>query len=440
MVAIDTVRDTTPGEPILTVRGVSRGFVRGVGEVRVLAEVNLSLRSGEIVGLLGRSGSGKSTLLRIIAGLIKPSGGEVIYRGRPVTGPAEGIAMVFQTFALFPWLTVLQNVEAGLEALGVPGKESRRRALSGIDLIGLDGFESAYPRELSGGMRQRVGFARALVVEPTILLLDEPFSALDVLTAETIRTDLLDLWIERRLPTRSMLLVTHNIEEAVLMCDRILIFSSNPGRVAGEIEVIFPHPRNRLDDRFRQMVDEIYARMTARPTLGVPEQLPKLQLGSRLTPVSTNAIAGLIEIVAAPPYHGNADLPELARDLQLEIDELFPVAEILHYLGFAEIKEGDIALSAAARNFAELDTQTRKEIFAQQLLASVPLAQHIRHVLDERPGHRAPRVRFEQELEDHLSDAAAEETLDAVVDWGRYAEIFAYDDQAEMFSLEDPRG
>jgi NitT/TauT family transport system ATP-binding protein len=271
-------------------------------------------------------------------------------------------------------------------------------------------------------------------------LLDEPFSALDVLTAETIRTDLLDLWIERRLPIKSMLLVTHNIEEAVFMCDRILIFSSNPGRVAGEIEVVFPHPRNRLDGAFRQMVDDIYANMTARPTLGAPEHLPKLQLGSRLAPVSTNVIAGLIETIAAPPYHGKADLPELARNLQLEIDELFPVAEILHYLGFAEIREGDIVLSAAARNFAELDTQTRKEIFAHHLLSSVPLAQHIKRVLDERPGHRAPRVRFEQELEDHLSDAAAEETLDAVVDWGRYAEIFAYDDQTEMFSLEDPRG
>jgi NitT/TauT family transport system ATP-binding protein len=398
------------------------------------------LYGGEIIGLLGRSGSGKSTLLRIIAGLIKPSGGEVVYHGEPVNGPAEGIAMVFQTFALFPWLTVLQNVEAGLEALGVPAKESRRRALFAIDLIGLDGFESAYPRELSGGMRQRVGFARALVVEPTILLLDEPFSALDVLTAETIRTDLLDLWIENRLPIKSMLLVTHNIEEAVLMCDRILLFSSNPGRVATEIAVTFPHPRNRLDTAFRQMVDDIYAKMTARPTVEATGHPPKLHLRSRLPPVSTNVMAGLIETVAAPPYDGKADLPEIARTLQLEIDELFPVAEILQYLGFAEIKEGDILLSLAARSFADLDTQSRKRMFADHLLASVPLAQHIKHVLDERPGHRAPRVRFEQELEDYLTDGAAQETLDAVVDWGRYAEIFAYDDQAEMFSLEDPKG
>jgi len=440
MVAIDTLRETTPRDPILTVRGVSRGFARGSSEVRVLANVDLSLYGGEIIGLLGRSGSGKSTLLRIIAGLIKPSGGEVVYHGEPVNGPAEGIAMVFQTFALFPWLTVLQNVEAGLEALGVPAKESRRRALFAIDLIGLDGFESAYPRELSGGMRQRVGFARALVVEPTILLLDEPFSALDVLTAETIRTDLLDLWIENRLPIKSMLLVTHNIEEAVLMCDRILLFSSNPGRVATEIEVTFPHPRNRLDSAFRQMVDDIYAKMTARPTVEATGHPPKLHLRSRLPPVSTNVMAGLIETVAAPPYDGKADLPEIARTLQLEIDELFPVAEILQYLGFAEIKEGDILLSSAARSFADLDTQSRKRMFADHLLASVPLAQHIKHVLDERPGHRAPRVRFEQELEDYLTDGAAQETLDAVVDWGRYAEIFAYDDQAEMFSLEDPKG
>jgi NitT/TauT family transport system ATP-binding protein len=440
MVAIDTLSETSTRETILSVRRVNRGFPKGTGEVLVLADVELTLQGGEIVGLLGRSGSGKSTLLRIIAGLMRPSSGEVVYCGQPVEGPAEGIAMVFQTFALFPWLTVLQNVEAGLEALGVAPAESRRRALSAIDLIGLDGFESAYPRELSGGMRQRVGFARALVVEPTILLLDEPFSALDVLTAETIRTDLLDLWIEHRLPTKSMLLVTHNIEEAVFMCDRILLFSSNPGRIAAEIEVTFPHPRNRLDPDFRQLVDDIYAKMTARPAAGAADQSHRLHLASRLPPVSPNVMAGLIETIAAPPYHGKADMPDIARNLQLEVDDLFPIAEVLQYLGLAEIKEGDIELSADARKFAELDPEPRKTMFAQHLLASVPLAQHIRHVLDERPGHRAPRVRFEQELEDYLSDSAAEETLDAVVDWGRYAEVFAYNDQAEMFSLEDPKG
>src|ERR1700730_3522435 len=290
MAVTEKLSETAIAEPILTVHDVTRGFPRGSGEIRVLADVDLVLRAGEIVGLLGRSGSGKSTLLRIITGLIRPSSGEAIYRGRPINGPQEGIETWFQTFSFFTWLTVLQNVEAGLEALSVPAKESRRRALSAIDLIGLDGFESAYPRELSGGMRQRVGFARALVVEPTILLLDEPFSALDVLTAETIRTDLLDLWIEHRLPTKSMLLVTHNIEEAVFMCDRILLFSSNPGRVAAEIDVTFPHPRNRLDAAFRQLVDDIYAKMTARATAGGGCPPTRLQLGSRLAPVSTNAI------------------------------------------------------------------------------------------------------------------------------------------------------
>ena len=433
---MDAMTETKRGEAILTLRSVSHGFSRSSGELRVLSDVDLMLRDGEIVGLLGRSGSGKSTLLRIIAGLIKPSGGEVIYRDNPVTGPAEGVAMVFQTFALFPWLTVLQNVEVGLEALSVAPEESRQRTLAAIDLIGLDGFESAYPREISGGMRQRVGFARALVVRPTILLMDEPFSALDVLTAETLRTDLLDLWMERKLPTRSILLITHNIEEAVFMCDRILVFSSNPGRVAAEIKVPFPHPRKRLDAAFRQMVDDIYAQMTARQATEAKAQ--GLQLYSWLPRVSTNRMAGLIETVAARPYDGKADLPVIAQYLQLEIDELFPVIEILSHLGFAELKQGDLVLTAAARVFAEADTQARKNLFAERLLASVPLAQHIRHVLDERPGHSAPRVRFQQELEDHLSDKAAEETLDTVINWGRYAESFAYNDEAELFSLENP--
>ena len=426
--------------PLLTVQGVGRGFARPQGELLVLDQVDLTLKAGEIVGLLGRSGSGKSTLLRIIAGLIEPSSGSVIYRGGQVQGPAAGIAMVFQTFALFPWLTVQQNVEAGLEAQGVAAKEMRKRALAAIDLIGLDGFENAYPRELSGGMRQRVGFARALVVDPTLLLMDEPFSALDVLTAETLRTDLLDLWTEKRLPIKAILLVTHNIEEAVFMCDRVLVFSSNPGRVAAEITVPFPHPRNRLDPAFRQLVDDIYAKMTARAGTGTARKAAEFDLGFRLHRVSTNIMAGLIETVAGKPYDGRADLPEIARTLQFEVDDLFPVAEALQHLGFAEVKEGDIHLTPPARLFAISDTQARKRLFAEQLLHRVPLAAHIRRVLDERPGHRAPRVRFEQELEDHLADEAAEETLNTVTNWGRYAEIFAYDDTAEMYSLENPEG
>ena len=259
-------------QPLLEVRNVSQRYQTGSGEPgpAVLDDVSLTLKGDEIVGLLGRSGCGKSSLLRIVSGLIFPSSGEVSYLGQPVDGPVDGVAMVFQSFALFPWLTVLANVELGLRAKRVTKDEARRRALKAIDLIGLDGFESAFPKELSGGMRQRVGFARALVVHPNILLMDEPFSALDVLTAETLRTDLLDLWVEGRMPIKSILMVTHNIEEAVLMCDRIIVLSSNPGRIAAEIQVKLQHPRNRLDPEFRQLVDKIYALMTKRPAPVAP--------------------------------------------------------------------------------------------------------------------------------------------------------------------------
>ncbi|AJE97754.1 AAA-associated domain-containing protein [Pandoraea apista] len=427
------------GKEIFSLANVSRGFRKGGDERQVLDGVNLQLHEGEIVGMLGRSGSGKSTLLRIIAGLIQPSSGDIRYLGQPLEGPPEGVAMVFQTFALFPWLTVLQNVEAGLEALGVEPKERRRRALAAIDLIGLDGFENAYPRELSGGMRQRVGFARALVVNPTLLLMDEPFSALDVLTAETLRTDLLDLWSQRQLPIKSILIVTHNIEEAVFMCDRILVLSSNPGRVVAEIKVPFPHRRNRLDPAFRKMVDDIYALMTSRRNAHTTQKMP-LELSSPLHEVSTNLMAGLLEALAGPPYNGRADLPEIAQTLLLEVDDLFPVAEILDQLGFAELKEGDILLTAAGKRFVDVSTQERKVLFAEHLLRHVPLAAKIRSVLQERRGQRAPRVRFEQELEDSMSDDLAQETLDTAINWGRYAEIFSYNDHTETFSLEDVEG
>lgn len=411
----------------------------GGAERLVLDNVNLRLNEGEIVGLLGRSGSGKSTLLRAIAGLIAPSAGEIDFpadsRGLP-----SSVRMVFQSFALFPWLTVLQNVEVGLEALDVAIPERRRRALAAIDMIGLDGFESAFPKELSGGMRQRVGLARALVVAPDVLLMDEPFSALDVLTAETLRTDLLDLWCEGRMPIKSILMVTHNIEEAVLMCDRILIFSSNPGRIVKEIVVDLSQPRNRADPAFQALVEYIYAQMADGGHGGSACQSAFAGTGVAmvLPSISTNALAGLIEAVHDQPYDGQADLRELADTLRYSPSDLLPVAEVLHLMRLADLQEGHIALLPAGRRYAQSTVDERKQLFAQHLLRHVPLVGHVRKVLDDRPTRTAPARRFRDPLEDFMSEHDAAMTLGCVTQWGRYAELFAYDEVADRFSLDNP--
>ncbi|WP_440778770.1 ABC transporter ATP-binding protein [Pseudomonas syringae] len=424
---------------LVDVQKVRHVYGKGSKERLVLEDVTLQLNENEIVGLLGRSGSGKSTLLRSIAGLVVPTEGEVNFPRR-VQGRVMSVGMVFQSFALFPWLTVLENVEVGLEAQRVPAAVRRKRALAAIDLIGLDGFESAYPKELSGGMRQRVGMARALVIDPDVLLMDEPFSALDVLTAETLRTDLLDMWSEGRMPIKSILMVTHNIAEAVLMCDRILLFSSNPGRVISEIKVDLPQPRNRQDPIFRALVEEIYVLMTQDNDAGEIRQgvFPGTGLGMVLPQVSTNALAGLIEAIHAPPYSLKADLPELASALHYNADELFPIAEVLQLLRFAELKGGDIRLLPAANRYALADVDERKQLFAQHLLSFVPLVAHIRRVLDDRPTHTAPARRFRDQLEDFMSESDAMQTLNAVTQWGRYAELFAYDELADQFSLDNP--
>jgi NitT/TauT family transport system ATP-binding protein len=427
-------------EALLDIHGLRQTFPKADGgELLVLDGVELKVSEGQIVGLLGRTGSGKSTLLRLIAGLALPSGGTVTYLGHPVNAPAPGIAMVFQGFALFPWLTVLENVQLGLEALGLPDAEIRKRALAAIDLIGLDGYESAYPRELSGGMRQRVGFARALVVHPNILLMDEPFSALDVLTAETLRTDFLELWGDGKLPIKGVIMVTHNIEEAVLMCDRILLFSSNPGRIVNEIAVDLKQPRNRLDPQFRDLVEKIYVAMTRRgPSATLTGSERQITINTVLPRVSANLFSGLIETLAAAPYNGKADLPVLADELHLEGDELFPVAEAMQMFHFAEVGDGDIKLTDTGKQFSELAMDDRKKLFQRQLLAYIPLATHIRRVLQERTNHFAPKSRFLDELEDHMSTDDAEHTLRAVTAWGRFAEVFAYDDDSGAFSLENP--
>src|SRR5665213_2021588 len=370
---------------LLDLHDVRRAFPKsGGGELLVLDGIDLTLKQGEIVGLLGRSGSGKSTLLRIIAGLSPPSSGSAIYLDKPIDGPASGIAMVFQGFALFPWLTVLENVQLGLEALKLPPAEIRTRALAAIDLIGLDGYESAYPRELSGGMRQRVGFARALVVHPNILLMDEPFSALDVLTAENLRTDLLELWAEGDLPIKGIILVTHNIEEAVLMCDRVLLFSTNPGKIVSEIKIDLRQPRDRNDPAFSALVERIYVEMTTRRADRAAQKGDRATLGTFLPRVSASTMSGLAEALIAPPYNGKADLPEIASELQLEIDELFPIAEAMQLLRLAEIGDGDIKLTETGKRFAAEEIDERKRIFARLLIRYAPLAAHIRRVLDER--------------------------------------------------------
>jgi len=407
-------------------------------DLLVLEDVNFRMNEGEIVAILGKSGSGKSTLLRIIAGLVQPTQGTVFYRGKPVYGPVHGISMVFQSFALLPWLTVLQNVELGLEALGIDRDERRERALKAIDTIGLDGFETAYPKELSGGMRQRVGFARALVVNPDILMMDEPFSALDVLTADNLKSDLLDLWETKKTGIHGILFVTHNIEEATLLADRIIIFNSNPGSIRGELKVMLQHPRSDLDPRFRNQVDRVYTMMTTQTPAEQIEGYAPLDIGYRLPDASVAEITGLLETLNAPENNGKMDLPVVAETLMLDIDELFPLTELLEILHFAKVSKGDITITEAGKAFVEADILERKKIFLQHLKKHVPLARYIFEQLNRHPRHRALEESFLSMLEDYLTEKEASRVLRTVIEWGRYAELFAYDYNAGVLSLENP--
>jgi len=430
--------------PIIEVKNLRKSFKKDSRqELLVLDDVNLRLDKGEIVALLGKSGSGKSTLLRIIAGLVRPTAGEVYYQGEPVYGPAQGVAMVFQHFALLPWLNVLQNVELGLEAQGVARNERRTRALKAIDTIGLDGFESAFPKELSGGMRQRVGFARALVVDPTVLLMDEPFSALDVLTAENLRSDLLDLWKSAKTHIKSILFVTHNIEEAVKVADRIILFDSDPGTIRTRLKVSMAHPRNEKAISFRQMVDTVYTIMTTpKEKLAAEGSIPlkeeAIDIGYRLPDVAVSELIGMLETLKSE-HAGKMDLPELSDLLHLDIDDLLPITEILEIFGLVEVSGGDIKIVEKGKELADADILKRKQLFARHLIEKIPLVRHIRRVLDTRRNHRATEDEFLEMLESYLSEQEAERVLTVAIDWGRYAEIFAYDFNTEILSLENPQ-
>ncbi|MCX7124920.1 MAG: nitrate/sulfonate/bicarbonate ABC transporter ATP-binding protein [Gammaproteobacteria bacterium] len=429
--------------PILSVRNMKKSFKKkGASELQVLDHVDFDVKENEIIAILGKSGSGKSTLLRILAGLVGATSGEVRYRNQPIIEPVDGLTMVFQNFALLPWLTVLENVELGLEAQGVPKKERLERALKAIDIVGLDGFESAYPKELSGGMSQRVGFARALVVDPEVLLMDEPFSALDVLTAENLRNDLIDIWQSKKTKIKAIILVTHNIEEAASLADRIFVFANNPGYIRKVIDVKMQRPRNVQDAGFRDIVDEIYTLMTTPIGVQVQSITPKhktIDIGYHLPHASVSKLTGFIETLLAPEYvDKKVGLPELAEELHFEIDDLFPITEALEILRFAHVSEGEIELTSSGKLFAEADILGRKKIFAERLMSYVPIVQYIRQYLDEETYHEVPETIFLKELEKQLSREAAETVLTVVIDWGRYAEIFAYDYNTGMLSLENP--
>ncbi len=426
-------------QPIIEIINVEKSFKKGDRqELLVLKGVNLTIYEGEIVAILGKSGSGKSTLLRIIAGLINPTAGGVHYRGKPVNGPARGIAMVFQTFALLPWLTVLQNVELGLEALGVDRVERRERAIKAIDMIGLDGFESALPKELSGGMRQRVGFARALVVNPDVLLMDEPFSALDVLTADNLKSDLQDLWQSKKTGLNAIVFVTHSIDEAIMMADRVIVFNSNPGLVSSDMRVTLPFPRSDIDPRFRNQVDRIYTLMTTQSQRHEEARANVIDLGYRLPEASVSEVTGLLELLASPEHQGKMDLPDVADMLTLDIDDLFPLTELLEILYFAKVSKGDITITDEGKAFVDADILERKKIFSIHLKKYVPLARYIYDQLIRHPRHRALEEHFLSLLEDYLSEEEAERVLRTVIEWGRYAELFAYDYSSGVLSLENP--
>ena len=431
------------GVPLLEARHVSKTFGAQGGSVVVLKDVNLQIREGEFIALLGPSGSGKSTLLRILAGLIPASSGEVLAHGAPLLGTNPNVAMVFQSFALLPWLTVVENVELGLLPKDLSPEDRRKRATEAVELIGLHGFESAYPREISGGMKQRVGFARALVVQPELLMLDEPFSALDVLVADTLRRELVDLWQQRRIPTRAILMVTHNIDEAVRMADRLVVFKSDPGTIRAQCAGLARPDRDSKDGAHNDLVDRIYQVM-----VNPKEDAVRILGGAEATAAAVPPREGHV-IPSVPVSHltgfvqkvlklgGREDLHDLARDLPMEADELLPVVDAANLLDFVELVQGDVVLTPEGRRFAEAGIADRKAIFRKQALANVEILQRIVALIDKAPDHRVKEDGLLDALEQTFSPVEARRKLNTAIRWGRYAGLFTFDDDRGEFHAVD---
>jgi NitT/TauT family transport system ATP-binding protein len=421
---------------LITGTHITKRFVLpdGSDHYTVLQDICVSVRQGEVVALLGRSGCGKSTLLRILAGLITPTSGDVVSGGAPLHGPNQSVAMVFQSFALLPWLTVQENTELGLTARGVGKDQREEEALKAIKMVGLEGYESAYPRELSGGMRQRVGFARAFVMNPQVLMMDEPFSALDVLTAENLRGEIGELWEAGKFPAKSILLVTHNIEEAVALSDRVIILAANPGRVRGEVTVDIPRPRDHKAARFKALVDHIYTIMT-NPDVEVGELKPDEAKFPVLPHARAGGISGLLEVVF--DHGGRDDLPQLAERLRLEVDDLLPIIDAAVMLGFAKVEQGDVILTATGTEFAQADVQRSHDLFGQQILAHVPILRTIVETLKQKKSGKAKADLFLDILDEYYSAKEAERQFETAIAWGRYGQILEYDSDEELITLPE---
>lgn len=420
---------------LIEVQKICKNFdAKGHENTMVLEDINLEVKEGEFLAILGPSGSGKSTLLRIIAGLVPASKGTVTYLGNPINGVNSGVAMVFQSFALFPWLTVLENVMLGLVAKNIPEDEKRNKSLKIIDIIGLDGFENAYPKELSGGMRQRVGIGRALVSDPDVLLMDEPFSALDVLTAENLRRDLLELWLDKKISTKSIILVTHGIEEAVYMADRAVILSAGPAKIVEDIAIDIPRWRDKKAVDFLALVDRIYSLMTKKELRNSEPPIYQLKKITILPRVSAGALTGFLELLE--DLNEKTDLYKLADRLVMDIEDFFPIVELASLLGFAKVAEGDIELTSEGITFARATVLERKVLFKDQLLKNVPFITHMIHVLQTKSNKHMNIEFFEDLIARALGDELGKTQIQLLVSWGRYAELLGYDEATKLVYLE----
>ncbi|HTP69778.1 MAG TPA: nitrate/sulfonate/bicarbonate ABC transporter ATP-binding protein [Dongiaceae bacterium] len=436
------VQTSVAVEPIIEARKLEKFYPQPDGSrVQVISPTDIAVYPGQIIALLGPSGCGKSTMLRMLTGLSPTSGGSVYWHGHPVRDESPNVSIVFQSFALFPWLTVIENVEAPLEARGVAEVERHKRALRIIDAVGLDGFESAYPKELSGGMKQRVGVARALVVEPEVLFMDEPFSALDVLTAETLRGELLELWLEKKIPTRAIFIVTHNIEEAVILADRIIVLGRNPAHIHAEFSVGLSHPRDRKDPQFVELVDSIYRALTRQdhPELaaaGAPANGSAARKQYVMLPhTRPGGLAGLLEILV--DQGGKADLHVLADELGLEVDALLPSVDTAVLLRLLKVEEGDAIITAEGEAFAKGDIQERKAIFRKAALANIPLLRQMEQALKAKANRTLSAEFFEDLLDEHFSQDESRRQLETAIQWGRYAELFDYDAASGKLTLTE---